>query len=568
MLRLTYSDVTWIQTLGKSLWRWRWAIALNAFLLSPLFLYELNVGQGGPDKTLLFLLPASVLWLLAVQVGLRRLWLSHAVLAPFYLFVAADLYVIVEYQTRLSSSMLLVIIENIADARSYLKDNVTSVFGALGVLAAFYVLGLRGVRHLQLQARRLSRVSALGALVLLYGGVNFRVGGPLSLLGHDRSSPFGVIPQGFLAYSVYRHSMRQAEQARSFVFGATRTEGPSEAETYVLVIGESSRRDHWGIYGYSRNTTPHLIATENVVKFDDVLSQASVTNVSVPLILTRGTIVESSRTASEKSIVSVFREIGFRTYWLSTQQRDPFTGAINRYSGEAQTERFYERRQDGVLVKAIRETLAENASKNAKLFFVVHTMGSHFTYASRYPKGFSVFDTRDPALSSRERLVNAYDNTILYTDYILSEIIRVLRERPGRSALWYVSDHGENLKEDSRNLYGHFYNNEFDIPIPMLFWYSREFAAGNAAKVSALLENAGKPLNTRAVFYSLVDMAGIHLPDSALPRLSVFSPAIQKIRRMCTSNPGVTDFDQWLEQRGLRQRQTQNERPSSPIRVQ
>ena len=116
----------------------------------------------------------------------------------------------------------------------------------------------------------------------------------------------------------------------------------------MLVIGESSRAMNWGLYGYGRNTNPRLGAERNLTVFRDVVTQAAVTRISVPLILTRGSIEDEQRTARERSIVSVFREAGFQTCWISTQQRDPFTGAINRYPREADVTRFYERRLDGM----------------------------------------------------------------------------------------------------------------------------------------------------------------------------------------------------------------------------
>src|SRR6059058_4932995 len=91
-------------------WKWRWLLLMNAFLVSPVFLYELRLFESGPDKTILFTLGASVLWLLTVQLFARRIWIAHAVLFPLYVVVAVDLYVITHYQTRLTSSMILIIL--------------------------------------------------------------------------------------------------------------------------------------------------------------------------------------------------------------------------------------------------------------------------------------------------------------------------------------------------------------------------------------------------------------------------------------------------------------------------
>ena len=185
-----------------------------------------------------------------------------------------------------------------------------------------------------------------------------------------------------------------------------------------LVIGESARPDHWSIYGYPRETTPRLARNPNVIAFRNAIAQVAVTRVSVPLILTRGTLEHPGRTARERSIVSAFNEVGFRTHWLSTQQSDPYTGVINRYSSEATSQRFFERRFDEILAEHAAKLLGDKAEK--KLFLVLHMMGSHFEYTSRYPDRFDKFDASAPG---RAGLVNAYDNTLLYTDYVVSRVI-------------------------------------------------------------------------------------------------------------------------------------------------
>jgi glucan phosphoethanolaminetransferase (alkaline phosphatase superfamily) len=165
-----------------------------------------------------------------------------------------------------------------------------------------------------------------------------------------------------------------------------------------------------------------------------------------------------------------------------------------------------------------------------KHFFVLHTQGSHEVYVDRYPANFNVFQQNANA-TDRERLVNAYDNTILYTDFVLSELIDFLARLPGTSALLYVADHGENLADDSRRLKGHFFNNKYDLPIAGVFWFSDSFASRYPARVSALMANARARVNTRAIFYTLADMAALTLQDPNMARLSLLSPTFEPPRR-------------------------------------
>src|SRR4029077_13163565 len=123
-------------------------LVLNAFLVSPVLIYELRVGDGGPDKTIVFLLAASVLSLLSVQVWARRALLAHALLFPLYLVVAIDLYVIGHYQMRLASGMILTIFENLEDAREYLQTHWKPMVGTLSAVLGGYALCLWKIRGL------------------------------------------------------------------------------------------------------------------------------------------------------------------------------------------------------------------------------------------------------------------------------------------------------------------------------------------------------------------------------------------------------------------------------------
>jgi glucan phosphoethanolaminetransferase (alkaline phosphatase superfamily) len=528
----------------QGVWRLRWLLALNLFLVSPVLAYEFRLGEGGPDKTLFFILAASVLWLVAFQLTIRRVVVAHALMFPLYAVVAADLYVVAHYHTRLSSSMLLTIFENLEDGREFFQTHGSSVLFALLLLLGGYAVGMTKIRGLRLHAKRSTALCAWAVLAVLYVAVHQVLGLWMWVATNDRSSPFGIVSQGITATVLYEEALRDAKKSQNFHFHAVRKSPPPEPETYVLVIGESSRSLNWQLYGYPRETNPRLSQTKNLLVFNDVITQAAVTRRSVPLILTRGTIEDEERTARERSVLTAFRETGFQTYWLSTQERDPFTGAINRYPREADVTRFFERRMDGVLVDTLEDLLDADGSKHPKKFIVIHTLGSHFNLTSRYPASFDVFPDQGSSLSGRQLLVNEYDNTIVYTDFVLDGLIEALQKLPGIKALWYVADHGENLRDDARDYYGHYLNNEYDLPIPMLFWYSDELAARFPGKVARASENASRPLNTRVVFHSLIDLAGIDVQDAETPKLSVFSPELTDMRRMVMGDPKPFDFDE------------------------
>lgn len=320
-------------------------------------------GQG-VDKLVLFALPAAAFWLMAVYGLIRNVWVAHLVLLPFYIATLADLYLISNYDMRLASSTMSVIFETSVSASDYAQTVSAVTYAAIPVLLASFGLLTYGMRKLRIRSWRCLEVAAIG-LAVTYVGAAIRNGilqhlndggfgvSVTDLFSHDRNAPFGIIPQGYIAYRIYADTMEHQREAASFSFGATRLVEPQESEVYVLVIGESSRRDHWSLYGYPRPTTPRIDRTPNIIPFKDIVTQEALTQVSVPLMITRRSIDRPHAHLNERSIVSAFRETGFRTFWLSTQKRDHWTGPINRYSAEADHVAFFERRLDMVDRKSV-----------------------------------------------------------------------------------------------------------------------------------------------------------------------------------------------------------------------
>ena len=535
----------------KRLWELRWAILMNLYLLSPILVYEFRWTEGGPDKCAFFLLGASVLWLFLVQAIGRRLWVTHAILFPFYLTVGVDLFTIRYYRTRLSSSMLLVVYDNMSDAPDFLRIHATPVAVIVVATLSAYGFALWKLRKQRVDVPARLILACVVTLVASYGETFRRANNLTRLAAADRGSPFGVIPQAYVSYRVAKESLESANLARNFRFNATRPAPPAEPELHVIVIGESSRPDHWGVYGYARDTNPLLGKTDNLIVFRDVLSQSALTKEAVPLLLTRGDIRDLKATSGERSVISLFREVGFHTMWYSAQLREPSTGNINRNSSEAHDQRFIDRRHDVVLVSMLQDYLACPGNKQDRLLAIIHTQGNHFTYTSRYPREFAKFRDSGPGLSYHDQLVNSYDNAVGYTDFVLHELITLLRGRPGIKTLFYWGDHGENLQDDERKLNGHLLNNEYDLPIPALFWYSPEFASRVPALVAAARRHASARINSRSAFYSLAHLAGIEFNDPNLSRFSVFSDVMDVGPRMVAGPNGPRDFDVWRREQRL-----------------
>ena len=252
----------------------------------------------------------------------------------------------------------------------------------------------------------------------------------------------------------------------------------SDNEVLVLVLGESTDRNHMQIYGYNRQTTPNLnVLKDELYVFDNVISTEVFTLKAVPKILT--SLNHNSNGEDLVDIVQVFKTAGYDTYWLSNQRPISFhDNAISNIASGSKTFQFYNHQIDRdakVLDEALLPDYSEILKKEGKKLIVLRLIGTHFDYINRYPYAFEKFKSVDA--SKKEKLIDEYDNAILYNDFILNKIISELKAQNQKSALLYISDHGENIYDYGTDFFGRseevITKNMFEIPF--LFWASESF---------------------------------------------------------------------------------------------
>ena len=178
---------------------------------------------------------------------------------------------------------------------------------------------------------------------------------------------------------------------------------------------------------------------------------------------------------------------------------------------------------DALLLAPLQERLHGSTPKQ---FIVLHTMGSHWRYDTRYTPDFEHFtpslgsDFRLSMItpSNRERLVNAYDNTIRYTDFFLDSVCSLIAEQHVPAIVLYMSDHGENLYDDERHLvlHGNYSASRWLFHVPLIIWYSDEYAALHPDKIAQLHAHAECCDNSSMLFASMMDAAGLsYINDTA-----------------------------------------------------
>ncbi len=357
---------------------------------------------------------------------------------------------------------------------------------------------------------------------------------PFNLI-HD-IYPFNMVENMYVAGQKLFEMDKYPETVKGFAYNAKSEHSAEEKEIYVLVLGETSRAVNWSLYGYERETTPSLDSMQNeLLIYRDVLTQSNTTYKSVPIILSPAEASSPKQLPKVRSLITAMKEAGFYTVYLSNQPEN--RSYVDFFASES--DEFYrmnkvfpnrEKTYDTDMLELFDREVKMNESN--KLFIILHTYGSHFNYSDRYPKAFAHFtpdNVERTASLEREKLVNAYDNAIRYTDYFLKEILQRLKhqaEKGSCTAMFYLSDHGEDLYDDSRKrvLHSSPSLSYYQLHIPMFLWFSHNYKHLYPEKISQAQAQVQAPLSTNVVFHSLLDLAGVkttYRNDS----LSLLSPS-------------------------------------------
>jgi len=325
----------------------------------------------------------------------------------------------------------------------------------------------------------------------------------------------GIAVQRFAKQKNYKNT------SQNFTYHATCSRSDSVPEIYVLVIGETSRADNWSLYGYNRDTNPGTSALSNLVVFRDAITMSNTTHKSVPMLLSTAGTEHYDSLYYRKGIITAYKEAGYKTAFYSNQQRNH--SFIDAFGSEADEVKFLKDKvsimgnnYDDDLIGCVKNRLA--SYDGGKLFIVVHMYGSHFNYKDRYKKEDARF-MPDNVISAekiyRDKLINAYDNSIVNTDKVLSAIIRDVDSKGVNSAVIFTSDHGEDIFDDSRGRFLHAspLPTYYQLRVPLLVWTSDSYKNQYQELVDQLNSHSNVPVSTNmVVFHTLLDMSGIETP--------------------------------------------------------
>ena len=463
----------------------------------------------------------------------------------FVFFAAFQLVLLYLFGTGVIAvdMFLNLVTTNPGEVKELLGNLLPAVVGVFVVYLPLLVLAIvniskKGMIVVQLQhrVRRWAlEIAAVGLFCLLacYVAVDdYRL--------RNQLYPVNVCYNLYLAFERNAASENYREASRDFKFDARSEHSATAPEVYVMVVGETARAHNFSLYGYPRNTNPLLSKTPGIKAFPNVTTQSNTTHKSVPMLLSAASAEDFERLFHEKGILAAFKEAGFHTVFISNQL--PNHSFID-FLGEQADEHYFLKKEDASqgnhydedLLQKLDEILPlADASSSAhyhyryrKLFVVLHSYGSHFNYQERYPRSFAYFkpDSRSEAKSENRRdLLNAYDNTIRYTDYILHGIIERLQKWEGIqtktdgvygqpiSAMLYTSDHGENIFDDERCLFLHAAPkaSDYELHVPFIIWTSEGFSKQYPDILKALGENRSKQVQSSlSAFHTMLGIGGI-----------------------------------------------------------
>lgn len=457
------------------------------------------------------------------------------VLKPILIFIviasAAASFFIDSYGVHIDSSMMQNVLEtDSSEAHELFSSDFIIHMLLWGLIPAFLIAKVR-LAHISWSKQLMQSAFSITMSILVIGLVAaFFYQDYASTFRNHRDLRYLINPTSYI-YAVTKIAREQFAEAdkpiipisQNAALGTLASDNTKRSVT-VMVVGETARAESFHLNGYSRETTPELEKT-NSLYFSDVSSCGTATATSVPCMFSKYARddYDNEKGHGYESVLDAISKAGVEVSWI-----DNNSGCKGTCDRVEHSKVSAERRPDlCVDDECYDELLLENlkqkiASSDGNQLIVLHQKGSHGpAYFKRVPTAFEKFtpvcETAELQKCSQEEITNAYDNTILYTDYVLANIIHYLdsiSEQGVDTAMLYVSDHGESLGEHNMYLHGtpYFVAPSQQTHVPMVMWLSTGFQADHHQNMSCLKQATKAPFSHDNIFHSLLGMTNVQLP--------------------------------------------------------
>lgn len=516
----------------------KWVLSSNRaiLLLSIYILLIFNVGFWSYlfqhvtlKNNVIFWFTVPVLMLAAMNFCMQLLFWPylHWLMVPLLLLLGSAVsYAVMMQHIYFDANMLQNIMQtNIGEAGAWLTPQFWMWLGITGLLPAqWYCWGVN-IHYTKPWYREFGKriVVIITSLITVLTVILLAYGSYISFFRNNKTVNHLIVPTNFVGAAVKTaYNTYDAHQPLQRIGLDASHQRHGNKRLLILVMGETTRAQNWGLNGYPRQTTPELAAMgDQVVNFPQVSSCGTATAVSLPCLFSNmpRQHYQANLAKHQEGLLDVLQRSGVAVSWRDNDGGCKGVCDRIRHLDVRDWAPNLKCNSDGCLDESLLINLHDmitNMPDDAVL--VLHTMGSHGpAYYQRYPEAFRRFtptcDTNQIQQCTREQLRNTYDNTVLYTDHILAEIIKLLQNESGlASAMWYFSDHGESLGENGIYLHATPYAiaPEEQTRVPMLFWANHDFADISNLDMNCLRRHAHQQeFSHDNIFHSVLGLMNV-----------------------------------------------------------
>lgn len=454
------------------------------------------------------------------------------------------------YRTLINSTAFFNIFEtNFQEARGYLASYFFNFISLIFIVISAIVclLIFKGIERVNRKRMKLYLIVLSGVLSLPLALPQGRKSGLSNNLLFKATK--GLHEYKVLYAKVDEFSNKPLDEIEPISFSQPRP----DKELHVFIIGESADRDHMGVYGYNRNNTPMMEEmSEELFLFSDVISVHFNTIPNMEKMLTFANYENDEDNFEKGSLIHYLRKAGYETHWISNQEpmgiNDTMTTVLAKTCDSVRfvndLENFSHKSLDGKILPVFAEVISQDVNRSQFLF--IHLIGSHVPFDWRYPREYDRFKGNIDGKSEKQsEMINRYDNSILYNDYIVTEIIKMVKETDRNASVLYISDHGLEVCDQSDYCGQSLYEG---LEVPMVLWVSDEYKKTNSRKVENFNRYIDRKYSSDDIIFSICDLLNMRF-DSFEPNRSIFCDSfMSKIRYVGLPNKSaIWNYDSGSE---------------------
>lgn len=464
--------------------------------------------------------------------------LGLLLLIPFYTILFIKIFTLINFFNFIDNAVLYTVFETNSSEISGFLDSYSKWYHVL--IATLYVFCLVLLIFKVNTNFKVKHTYYIEIMVLICIAISYRF--------YERSLSF-LIFNTYLEYKTFSAEISKDISKSTSKYFTNVTNNDEEA-LYVVIIGESTTRNNMGIYEYHRDTNPNLKKIKNeLYLFNNVISPHTHTILSLDKVLS---LADYYHPENNKlgTVIQLANQAGFETHWLSNQKPIGANESLVLQYAKASKNQFYisnfdaeNEKLDEILLPKLKETIIKKASK--KIVFL-HLEGSHMSYHRKYPESFDFFTDKPQTKFNTDeahKIINEYDNSIRYNDYVVSQIIDLVKKANKNSYVVYFSDHGEEVFNDYE-YFGHHeaIGSNAMFEIPFMVWTSDKY---NEKSTIHFQDKLNRKYNLEDFIYSFSELSRIQF-DQFQPEKSIFNTDFRFKKRLILKN---VDYDQRVKEK-------------------